>query len=96
MLKTTLYGTGLYDTGSPAVQVRVLRGDRLVALELCEDECEAEDLLQQWSEMEGVSFVVDDIAARDEPDDVVESKPPVPDGPEFPIAVAPVPARGAE
>lgn len=96
MLNTTLYGTGLYDTGAPAVEVRIFRADRLLALELCEDDREAADIVGRWSERDDVSFLIDDIAGRNAEDDVREPAHPQPAGPAHPIAAAPLPAEGTE
>jgi hypothetical protein len=94
VLNTTLYGTGLYDTGAPAVEVRVFRADRLVDLELCEDDRQAAEILRRWPEREGFSFLVDDIAERAPDGDVAFA--PLRPGPETPIAAAALPGIGIE
>jgi len=49
-----------YREGVPVIEVRVLCGDRLLAMELCEDERQVAEVVRRWEAVHGVSFLVDD------------------------------------
>jgi hypothetical protein len=49
--------------GAPTVEVRVFRDGELVHHQLCEAAEDAERVVEAWSELEGVSFEVDDLSS---------------------------------
>ncbi|MGZ4141339.1 MAG: hypothetical protein ACXVQY_02420 [Actinomycetota bacterium] len=57
---------------SPTVEVRVWRYGKLVHRELCESVEIAADLVDTWSEIEGVECEVDDMSARHGDEEVLE------------------------
>ena len=68
---------------APVIEVRVYRDGVLVQRELCESEDQAADVVDTWSELEGVVCEVDDLSVRHRPGDILEPEPAViPRGPE--------------
>ena len=49
---------------APTVEVLVYRHGDLVHRELCESEEAAADVVDEWGELEGIEFVVDDLAVK--------------------------------
>ena len=49
---------------APTVEVRLYRQGELIHRELCQSEEQADLIIEAWSEMDGVSFEVDDLSAR--------------------------------
>ncbi|MBK9180951.1 MAG: hypothetical protein IPM45_15560 [Acidimicrobiales bacterium] len=70
--------------GSPTVEVRVFRRGDLVHRELCETEEEAALVVDEWSELDGVTCEVDDLSERHRGGDILEPLPPEPLGEEYP------------
>lgn len=60
---------------TPTVEVRVYRQGELVRRELCESEEEAASVVQEWSELDGVTCEVDDLSVRHRAGDVLEPDP---------------------
>ena len=63
------------DRTNPAVEVRVLRDGVLVARELCENDQEASAVVEAWSDEEGITVEVDDLARDAERTGVLEPRP---------------------
>lgn len=57
---------------TPTIEVRVYRDGELIREELCESEEQAALVVQEWSELEGVSCEVDDLSIRHRQDDILE------------------------
>lgn len=86
-----------YDTGAPTIEVRVYLNDRLLAHELCESEEEAAGVVDQWSEVDHVYVVIDDLSSHPGPDDILATDESVSSSDEdYSIASASVPAYGTE
>jgi hypothetical protein len=64
-----------YDLESPALQVRVYEGRRLVARIPCETPDEAAEIASAWEEQPGYTCEVVDLGARHEPDDILTTEP---------------------
>lgn len=60
-----------YDTGAPTIEVRIYRGGQLLVRELVETEEDAAALVEQWSAVENVYALVDDLSARHAPGDIL-------------------------
>lgn len=90
----------LYDTGAPTIEVRVYHHDRLLVRELCESEDEVAAVVAQWSELEGLLVLVDNLSATHGPDDILAPEEPLPDDDEarddLPLGLLPVPGIGTE
>jgi hypothetical protein len=87
----------MYDTGSPTIEVRVHRGDELLARELCETEEEAATVVEKWSDVEGVDVLVDDLSAHHGPEDILAPDDlPLTDDEDHPVVSALIPGRGTE
>lgn len=66
-----------YDAGqTPTIEVRVFRHGELVQRTLCESEEEAARVLEQWNEVDDVTFLVDDLGSRHAPSDVLAPEAP--------------------
>lgn len=57
---------------APTVEVKVFRDGKLVHRELCESESDAAAAVEQWKEVEGAEFEVDDLAVHHGPTDILE------------------------
>lgn len=68
-----------YREDVPVIEVRVLSGDRLVALEICTSESEVADVVRRWSDRDTVSILVDDFTGVHEPDAVLAARHLEPD-----------------
>lgn len=87
--------TTLYDAGAPATEVRIYRDGQLLARELCESEDDAAAVVDRWSELGNVSFLVDDLSAQHVAGDILAPVPPdIEEG--YPIAMAHLTGRGVE
>lgn len=64
--------------GKPSIEVRVFRHGELIERQLCESDEEAAELVEQWSELEDVTCLVDDLTFHHMPDDVLEPEPAEP------------------
>lgn len=86
-----------YDAGAPTIEVRVYRGDDLVVRELCESEEEAALVVEQWSDVEDVDVLVDDLSAHHGPEDILAADDlAVSDDEGYPVESARLPGRGTE
>lgn len=86
-----------YDTGAPTIEVRIYRNDQLMVRELCESEEEAAAVVEQWSDIENVYVLVNDLSARPGPGDILAPEElPMSDDVDYSIATATVPGRGTE
>lgn len=45
---------------APVIEVRAFSGDRLIALEFCEDGQQVAEVVHRWESVDGVTFLVDD------------------------------------
>lgn len=74
-----------YDASdTPTIEVRIFRHDELVHRELCESDADAEQVVARWSELEDVTYQVDDLTFHHKPGDVLEptlDEPPEDDYP---------------
>lgn len=68
-----------YGGEAPTVEVTVYRAGELVHRELCESAEAAADVVDTWSEVEGVECVVDDLATKHRPGQILEPDLPRPD-----------------
>lgn len=57
---------------NPTVEVRVYRHGVLVHQELCESEEQAALVVEEWSDLDGVSCEVDNLTPHNHPDDALE------------------------
>jgi hypothetical protein len=57
---------------TPTIEVRVFRHGELVERELCESDEQAALIVEEWEDVDGVSFAVDDLSVRHHPGDVLE------------------------
>jgi hypothetical protein len=57
---------------APTVEVKVYRDGKLVHRELCESESDAAATVEQWNEVEGAEFEIDDLAVHHRPTDILE------------------------
>lgn len=85
-----------YDAGAPAIEVRIYRDEHLIARELCESEDDAAAVVDHWSEVDGVSLLVDDLSVQHTPGQILAPDPPDTGDEEYPIAQAALPAKGGE
>lgn len=63
------------DAETPTIEVRVYRDDQLIDRILCESDEAASNEIERWSELPGISCVVDDLSFRHRPGDVLEPVP---------------------
>lgn len=56
----------------PTVEVVVYRNGEVVHRELCESEADAASVIEQWKEVSGTEFQIDDLAVRHGPDDILD------------------------
>ena len=86
-----------YDTGAPTIEVCIYRNDLLLVRELCESEEEATTVVEQWSDVENVYVLVDDLSARHGPEDILApDELPLSDDEDFSIDSATLPGYGTE
>jgi hypothetical protein len=85
-----------YDDGAAAIEVRIYRDEQLIARELCESEDNAAAVVDHWSEVGNVSFLVDDLSAQHTPGDILAPEPPEAANEADPIANGHLPDRGVE
>jgi hypothetical protein len=60
-----------YDIGAPTIEVIVRQHGAVVARELCESAEEAAEVVERWSEVEGVACVVADLGVDHRPDEIL-------------------------
>lgn len=60
-----------YDAGAPTIEVCIYRGDLLLVRELCETEADAAALVEQWSDVQDVYVLIDDLSSRHGPGDIL-------------------------
>jgi hypothetical protein len=61
------------------VEVTVYRDGEVVHRELCESELDAEAVVEEWKEVDGTEFQVDDLAVHHRPTDILEPSESVTD-----------------
>jgi hypothetical protein len=61
--------------GTPSIEVRVYRHGDLIERRMCESEEEAAAVVEEWSELDDVSCLVDDLSFHHAPGDVLEPEP---------------------
>jgi len=71
---------------TPSIEVRVFRDGELVDRQLCESDDEAAEVVERWSQIEGVTCLVDDLSFHHTPNDVLAPEPPAPVDEEYPHA----------
>jgi hypothetical protein len=57
---------------APTVEVLVYQHGALVHRELCESKAAAADLIEEWGELDGVECLVDDLAVKHRPGEILE------------------------
>ena len=88
---------GSYDTGAPTIEVRIYRDGQLLDQELCESEEEAATVAGQWSDVENVYVLVDDLSAHHDPGDILApDELPMSDDEDLSIDSATLPGVGTE
>lgn len=60
---------------SPTIEVRVFRHGELVSRHLCESEEQAQLVVDEWAELDGVRCEVDDLSVQHRPDDILAPDP---------------------
>ena len=86
-----------YDTGAPTIEVRIYRNGQLLVRELCESEEEAATVVEQWSDVENVYVLVDDLSAHHGPEAILApDERLMTDAEEYYIASATIPGCGTE
>ena len=86
-----------YDTGAPTIEVRIYRDGQLLDKELCETEEEAATVVKQWSDIENVYVLVDDLSAHHGPGDILApDELPLSDDEDVSIDSATIPDLGTE
>lgn len=86
-----------YDPGAPTIEVRIYRDGQLLDTELCESEEEAATVVKQWSDIENVYVLVDDLSAHHDPGDILApDELPMSDDEDFSIGSATIPGLGTE
>lgn len=86
-----------YDTGAPTIEVSIYRNDQFLVRELCESEEEAATVLEQWSDVENVYVLVDDLSEHHGPGDILAPyELLMSDGEDYSIASATIPGCGTE
>ena len=88
--------SSLYNAGASAIEVCIYRDEQLIARELCESEDDAAAVVDHWSELGNVSFLVDDLSVHHSPGDILAADPPDVAYEDYAIANAPIPEKGAE
>lgn len=63
----------------PCIEVRVFVDGRMVHRQRCESDSEAESVVEQWSEVGGSEFEVDDLSAQHRAGEILEPEPTPPD-----------------
>ena len=69
---------------TPSIEVRIFRDGELLERVLCESEEDAAAVVERWSELDGVTCLVDDLSFHHTPEDVLEPEPPRPPNEEYP------------
>ena len=59
----------------PTLEVRIYRDGALVQRELCESDEEANDVVDAWSEVEGIRFEIEDLTRSSTPAGVLDPRP---------------------
>jgi hypothetical protein len=54
---------GQYREDVPVIEVRVISGDRLLAMEFCESEHQVAEVVRRWETVDGATFLVDDFTS---------------------------------
>jgi hypothetical protein len=86
-----------YDSGAPTIEVRIYRNDQLLLLTLCESEQEAAKVVEQWSDVENVYVLVDDLSVHHRPGDILApDELPISGDEDLPIDSAAIPGYGTE
>jgi hypothetical protein len=57
---------------TPSIEVTVYRDGEVIHRELCETDLDAEAVVEQWKEVEGTEFQVDDLSVHHRPTDILE------------------------
>lgn len=83
-----------YRDDVPVIEVRVLSGDRLIALDYCADRTQVAEAMARWAHRADVTFLVDDFRAA--PSDQSVRRNEIPRSREVPIAVAALSGSGWE
>lgn len=83
-----------YRDDVPVIEVRVLSGDRLVALDYCADQAQVAEVKARWAHRADVTFLVDDFSATYS--DQSARRNEIPQHREVPIAVAALSGSGWE
>jgi len=65
-------GAAAFGDTAPTVEVVVYRHGEVVHRELCESTEAARDVVDRWSELDGVECIVEDLAARHEPGQILQ------------------------
>lgn len=74
-----------YDAGgTPTIEVRVFLHGDLIERALCESEEDAAQVLDQWSEVDDVTCLVDDLSFHHAPGDVLAPEPSEPADEDYP------------
>ena len=66
---------------TPTIEVCVFRDGELLHRELCESEAEVDSTVEFWSDLDNVTFQVDDLSYHHQPGQVLEPTPPLPADP---------------
>lgn len=86
-----------YDTGAPTIEVRIYRNGQLLIRELVETEEDGAAVVEQWSDVENVYVLMDDLSARHAPGDILAPDELVrTDEEDRAICAAAIPGRGTE
>ena len=86
-----------YDTGAPTIEVRIYRDGQLLVRKLCESEEEAATVVEQWSDVQNVYVLVDDLSVHHNPGDILApDELPISDDEDLPIDSAAIPGYGTE
>lgn len=86
-----------YDTGAPTIEVRIYRNSQLLVRELVETEEDAAAVVEQWSDVENVYVLVDDLSAHHAPGDILAPDELLTsDDDDHSIDSAAIPGRGTE
>lgn len=86
-----------YDTGAPTIEVRIYRDGQLLVRELVETEEEAARVVEQWSDVENVYVLVDDLSTHHAPGEILAPDEPLTsDDDGHSIDSAEIPGRGTD
>jgi hypothetical protein len=86
-----------YDSGAPTIEVRIFRNDQLLVRTLCESEQEAATVVEQWSDVENVYVLVDDLSVHHSPEDILApDELSISDDEDHSIDSAAIPGYGTE